>query len=238
MQLRSRLGFLPSRSLCSQLADARNIVIAHPAAVACALVDAAVLIPVKDFRQAKARLANVLAPHDRLRLARWTADRVVAAASPLPVFIACDDRDVANWAEAHGATVLWSPGRGLNAAVHDGIATLAAGGIEHVIVAHSDLPTPAPLANIVLSGGIVLVPDLRDDGTNVIAIPSRVGFQPSYGSQSFRRHLAQAVSLGRPVRVHRDIRLALDIDTPPDLAHPLVAKVLPEWLQMNPVNQA
>ena len=220
------------------MANARNIVIAHPTAVACALVDAAVLIPVKDFRQAKARLANVLAPQHRLRLARWTADQVVAAATPLPVFIACDDRDVADWAEAHGATVLWRPGRGLNAAVHDGIATLAASGIEHVIVAHSDLPTPAPLANLVLSGGIVLVPDLRDDGTNVIAIPSRIGFQPAYGSQSFRRHLAQAISLGCPVRVHRDIRLALDIDTAPDLAHPLVTKVLPEWLQTNPVSQA
>ena len=32
-------------------------------------MDAAVLIPVKDFREAKARLANVLSPDDRIRLA-------------------------------------------------------------------------------------------------------------------------------------------------------------------------
>ena len=201
-------------------------------------MDAAVLIPVKDFRQAKARLANVLTPEHRLRLARWTAERVIAAASPLPVFVACDDDDVATWAEANGATVLWRPGMGLNAAVLDGIATLAAAGIEHVIVAHSDLPAPAPLANLVISGGIVLVPDSRCDGTNVVAVPTQAGFQPAYGSQSFRRHLAQAVSLGLIVRVYRDARLALDIDTPADLAHPLVVKVLPEWLKTNQGNLA
>ena len=199
-------------------------------------MDAAVLIPVKDFRQAKARLAHVLSPGERNRLARWTAERVAAAAAPLPIFVACDDDDVAAWAEANGATVLWRPGMGLNAAVHSGIATLANAGIEHVIVAHSDLASPAPLANLVVSGGIVLVPDSRYDGTNVIAVPTRAGFQPAYGSQSFRRHLAHAVSLGLTVRVHRDARLALDIDTPNDLAHPLVVKVLPEWLQTNQAN--
>ncbi|HEY4333724.1 MAG TPA: 2-phospho-L-lactate guanylyltransferase [Ilumatobacteraceae bacterium] len=199
-------------------------------------MDAAVLIPVKDFRQAKARLAGVLPAADRIRLARWTADRVVAAAAPLPVFVACDDTDVAEWAEANGATVLWRPGMGLNAAVEDGIATLAAAGIEHVVVCHSDLPSPAPLANVVMFGGIVLVPDTRSDGTNVIAVPTHIGFQPSYGSQSFHRHLAHALTLGVPVRVQRDSRLALDIDTPDDLAHPLVAKVLPAWLPTNPAN--
>lgn len=199
-------------------------------------MDAAVLIPVKDFRQAKARLAGVVPAADRIRLARWTADRVLAAAAPLPVFVACDDTEVADWAEAAGATVLWRPGFGLNAAVADGIATLAAAGIEHAIVAHSDLAVPSPLASLVLSGAMVLVPDTRDDGTNVIAVPTSAGFEPAYGSQSFRRHLAQMLGLGRAVRVVRDSNLALDIDTPADLRHPLIARVLPSWLRTNPDN--
>ena len=194
------------------------------------------LIPVKDFRQAKARLAGVVPAEDRIRLARWTADLVVAAAAPLPVFVACDDPDVATWAESAGATVLWRPSVGLNAAVLDGIAALADAGIEHVIVAHSDLPVPSPLAAVVLTGGVVLVPDGRSDGTNVLAVPTRCGFQPAYGSQSFRRHLAHVLGLGLPVRVHRDSRLALDLDTPDDLFHPIIAKALPAWLRTNPVN--
>ena len=200
-------------------------------------MDAAVLIPVKDFRQAKARLAGVLASDDRIRLARWTADRVVAAAAPLPVFVACDDDAVAEWAETVGATVLWRPGRGLNAAVEDGIVALAQAGIDNAIVAHSDLPVPSPLPHLVMSGGAVLVPDTRRDGTNVIAIPTSAGFRPSYGVGSFRRHLAQVLALGMPVRVVPDPLLALDIDTPDDLAHPLISRALPPWLPTNRANQ-
>jgi len=200
-------------------------------------VDAAVLIPVKDFRQAKARLAGVLSADDRIRLARWTAELVVAAAAPLPVFVACDDSDVAAWAESVGATVLWRPSIGLNAAVLDGIKALGAAGIEHAIVAHSDLPLAAALPSLVMTGGIVLVPDGRSDGTNVLAVPTGAGFEPAYGSQSFHRHLAHAMTLGLPVRVQRDPQLALDIDTPADLVHPVIAKALPSWLRTNPVNR-
>jgi 2-phospho-L-lactate guanylyltransferase len=194
-------------------------------------VDAAVVVPVKDFRQAKARLAGVLSAELRIRLARWTAETVVHAAGPLPVFVACDDTDVASWAESVGATVLWRPSVGLNAAVQGGIEALASAGIEHAIIAHSDLPTPAPLTQVVMTGGIVLVPDSRDDGTNVMSVPTHCGFQPSYGSKSFRRHLCHALDLGVPVRVMRDPRLALDIDTPADLAHPVVARALPRWVR-------
>jgi 2-phospho-L-lactate guanylyltransferase len=199
-------------------------------------VDAAVLIPVKDFRRAKARLAGFVSSDDRVRLARWTADRVVAAAAPLPVFVACDDSAVAEWAEAAGATVLWRPGMGLNPAVFDGIETLAKAGIENVIVAHSDLPVPTPLANLVISGTAVLVPDTRRDGTNVVAVPTRAGFVPAYGSGSYRRHLAHVMTLGIAVRVVRDPWLALDIDTPEDLLHPTVAQALPSWLPTSPDN--
>jgi 2-phospho-L-lactate guanylyltransferase len=191
-------------------------------------VDAAVLVPVKSFTQAKARLAPVLTPDVRLQLARWTADRVVAAAAPLPVFVACDDEDVAAWAASRHATVLWRPGMGLNAAVGSSIATMGAAGIEHVIVAHSDLPDPTRLDAVVRSGAAVIVPDIRDDGTNVIAVPTGCGFEPAYGAQSFHRHLAQLFELGVPVTVWRDARLALDIDTPADLADPRVVAVLPE----------
>jgi len=196
-----------------------------------------VLIPVKDFRQAKARLAAVLSAEHRVRLARWTAERVVAAAAPLPVFVACDDTDVADWAEAAGATVLWLAGMGLNPAVRDGITTLARAGIENVVVAHSDLPAPSSLANLVLSGAAVLVPDRRRDGTNVIAVPTGAGFEPAYGSRSFQRHLAQVVDLGLIVRVVADPFLALDIDTPEDLAHPVVINALPAWLPTSPDNR-
>jgi 2-phospho-L-lactate guanylyltransferase (CobY/MobA/RfbA family) len=74
------------------------------------MLSAAVLIPVKRFEHAKGRLATLLSSEERILLARWLAERVVAAAGGLPVFVACDDEGVAAWAEAHGAGVLWTPG--------------------------------------------------------------------------------------------------------------------------------
>ncbi len=195
------------------------------------------LVPVKAFADAKARLAPVLSPADRERLARWTAERVLAAAGELPVFVACDDEPVAEWARQHGATVLWRPGVGLNAAINTSIAELRERGVGHVIVAHGDLPRARVLSSTVIDGTLVLIPDARGDGTNVATLPTALSFEFAYGPSSFTRHLAQAIASGIPVAVRRDPLLCLDIDTPSDLAHPQVQEVLPSWMPTSPGNR-
>ena len=65
--------------------------------------DAAVLIPLRSFDDAKTRLAGVLSPADRRRLAMAMAERVVRAARDLPVHVVSDDADVLRWAERLGA---------------------------------------------------------------------------------------------------------------------------------------
>src|ERR1700757_5280803 len=94
----------------------------------------AVLVPVKAFRQAKVRLAPAMSEMDRAALARSMATRVVASAAGLPVAVVCDDREVAAWARDLGALVIWEPGRGLNGAVQEGVARLAAAGVRLVVV--------------------------------------------------------------------------------------------------------
>ena len=200
-------------------------------------VNAVVLVPVKAFTDAKARLASVLGDAERERLARWTSARVLAAAGELPTYVACDDDEVAAWATEHGASILWHPGVGLNAAVNDSVAELRDAGVTDVIVAHGDLPRAHSLAALAQPGTLTLVPDRRGDGTNVIALPTDMEFRFAYGPGSFQRHLDSAIAAGLSVRVRRDPLLALDIDTPSDLAHPLVQEVLPSWLQTNPANQ-
>jgi 2-phospho-L-lactate guanylyltransferase len=201
------------------------------------LVGAAVLVPVKDFRQAKLRLAGALAPSEREALARTMATRVVAAARPVPVYVVCDDDGVATWAEAAGATVLWRPGLGLNGAVTDGVQSLGEVGVERVIVAHSDLPLAVRLDWVAALPGLTLVPDRRDDGTNVACVPTGVGFTFGYGPGSFRRHAAEGRRLGLPVRVVREPSLGWDVDVPDDLAHPALEEAL-AWLRTNPVSRA
>jgi 2-phospho-L-lactate guanylyltransferase len=196
---------------------------------------AAVLVPVKDFRQAKLRLAGILSPDDRRSLAQSMATRVIDAARDLPTFVVCDDETVAAWADALGAGVLWRPGLGLNGAVSDGVATLTAEGFSRVLVAHSDLPLAHRLGWIAALPGVTLVPDRRDDGTNVACIPGSSGFEFAYGPGSFRRHAAEARLLGLPVRVVREPRLGWDVDVPDDLSSAVLEEVLP-WQPTSPVS--
>ncbi|MCU1352906.1 MAG: hypothetical protein JWM05_2115, partial [Acidimicrobiales bacterium] len=143
------------------------------------------LIPVKAFGIAKVRLAPALDPAERARLAEAMATHVVSAAAPLPVAVVCDDADVRTWAEGVGARPIWTPGLGLDGAVEAGVALLADEGYERVVVAHGDLPLAAGLASLDVGDGVLLVPDRWDDGTNVVALPSRAGFRFAYGPGSF-----------------------------------------------------
>lgn len=177
----------------------------------------ACLVPIKAFADAKVRLAPALAAPDRAALAQSMAEKVLAAASPLTVAVACDDREVAEWAEAHGAIVAWTPGRGLNGAVHDGVVFLRSLGAEQVIVAHADLPLASELAPLSWFPHVTLVPDRREDGTNVACIPADSGFRFSYGPGSFARHCAEARHLGLALHVARVPELGWDVDVPADL---------------------
>lgn len=145
------------------------------------------------------------------------ATTVLAAAAPLDTWVVCDDDLVADWAEANGAGIIWRPDRGLNGAVADGVDLLAAQGYGQVIVAHGDLPLATELAPVADFDGVTLVPDRRDDGTNVLAIPTGCGFHFAYGAGSFELHRAEAERLGLPVRILRDAALAWDVDLPDDL---------------------
>jgi 2-phospho-L-lactate/phosphoenolpyruvate guanylyltransferase len=179
----------------------------------------AVLVPIKGFDAAKARLAGAVDAAERSRLAREMASRVVRAAVPLPVWVVCDDPEVARWAEAQGAGVCHQVEPGLDAAVSGGVRALGELGFERVIVAHADLPRATSLAH--LADGepqaVVIVPDRHRDGSNVLVVPTAAGFRFAYGPGSFRAHAAEAERLGLGLVVVDDPDLAWDVDVPDDL---------------------
>lgn len=183
-------------------------------------VRAAVVVPVKAFRDAKRRLSGVLTPDERIRLARHMAGCVVAAAGEIPVIVVCDDDDVRAWAATVDAEALWTPGLGLDGAVEAGVTHAAEGGAERVVVAHADLPMARDLGGLVGRTGVLVVPDRHTDGTNVISIPAASGFRFGYGPGSFRRHRAEATRLDLSVEVFADPELNWDVDVPADLALP------------------
>jgi 2-phospho-L-lactate guanylyltransferase len=185
---------------------------------------AAVVVPVKAFSKAKARLAEVLPPVERAQLARSMATTVVRAAGSLPVVVVCDDDEVRAWAETLGVEVLWTPGLGLNGAVAAGVEHLAAQGVARAIVAHADLPLATDLTWVGTHGhGVTIVPDRHGDGTNVISLPTSAGFEFAYGAGSCAAHEAEAARLALMVQVVPDERLGWDVDRPEDLELPSLA---------------
>jgi 2-phospho-L-lactate guanylyltransferase len=177
----------------------------------------AVLVPVKAFAEAKGRLGKAMGDDDRQALVRTMAERVLRAAAPLPVAVVCDDPAVAQWARNLGALVVWEPGRGLNGAVECGVEHLASMGVHHVTVAHGDLPLADNIGRLEHFEGVTLVPDRREDGTNVIALPVDCGFRFSYGPGSFARHRLECQRLGLATRILRPPDLSVDVDEPDDL---------------------
>ena len=109
------------------------------------------------------------------------------ACVPLPIAVVCDDEDVARWAADVGATVMWEPGQGLNGAVRAGVDRLARAGTRWVTVAHGDLPRAHRLGVLAPFDGITLVPDRRDDGTNVLRLPAGSDFCFAYGARLLSR---------------------------------------------------
>lgn len=190
--------------------------------------NAVVVVPIKAFTSAKLRLAEVLTPAGRVALARVMAAHVVAVAAPLPVAVVCDDDEVAAFAVELGAEVLWTPGLGLNGAVTEGVARLAAVGVDEVVVAHADLPFAAGLAALAgTTATATIVADRHGDGTNVLAVPATIGFAFAYGPRSFARHRAETARLGLAERVMQDAGLAWDVDVAADLHPPAELGPLP-----------
>ena len=160
----------------------------------------------------------------RAELARWLAERVIAAARPLPTFVACDDDAVATWADEHGAEVLWSPGLGLNGAVDAGRATIAGKGFDHLVIAHSDLPLASDLGALAVAAhgdAGPRPPPRRHQRRRRCRVAADL--PAAYGRGSFARHLTAALATGLRVEVRGDPRLAIDVDNPDDLAHPALS---------------
>ncbi len=182
----------------------------------------AVLVPVRSFDKGKARLASVVPADQRRRMLEQMATVVLDAAAPLATAVVTGDAGVARWAGQAGALVLDERGHDLNSVVTAAVAELAAAGFARVIVAHADLPLADDLTWLADASlpDVVIVADRRDDGTNVLALPSRAGFRVAYGQASSVHHHAESRRLGLEVAMVRDPLLGWDVDVVDDLALP------------------
>jgi 2-phospho-L-lactate guanylyltransferase len=182
-------------------------------------VDAGVVVPVRAFTAAKARLSSRLDPLERAALAQRLADTVVRAARPLPVVIVSSAPEVQEWATARSLPCIDDPGS-LNGAAAAGRAWFELRAVSRVVIAHADLPFARTLAGVAVGGAAptaVVVPCHRDDGTPVLAVPVSAPFEFRYGPGSFARHVEEARRCHLEVQIQKDADLRFDVDVPGDL---------------------
>jgi 2-phospho-L-lactate/phosphoenolpyruvate guanylyltransferase len=186
------------------------------------------LVPSKRFAFAKGRLAGLLDPAERSALARAMLEDVLAALRAAPevagVLVVTAEAEAAEVAARGGARVLAEPvPAGLNAALAEGAALLAAEGAGALLVVPGDVPlaTPEEIGRVVAALGpapaIALAPDRHGCGTNALALrpPGVIPFR--FGPESLALHRAAAEAAGAAVALARAPALALDLDMPEDL---------------------
>lgn len=170
------------------------------------------VVPLKQGRDRKSRLAGRLSFSQRIALSDYMAAHVLACLAASP---AIEEVILLSPAPAAGHGWKKDEGRGLNAELE---ALRAELGKAAMLVVHGDLPLIAPLDIEALveaaAEGCALAPDRHDSGTNALALLAHAPFTFAFGMDSFARH--QAAADGKAAVVRR-FGLACDIDTPGDL---------------------
>ena len=189
------------------------------------------VIPIKDLENAKTRLASALSPEDRRGLFQAMAEDVLEAASNAAslagVLVLTNDPSASALAKRYGARIEGEPANiGQSEAVRRAAELLAAEGADGVLT----LPADAPL---ITSGDIqsilerhpkrrpamTIVPDHARRGSNCMVLTPGPLIPLHFGHVSFEPHLAEAAKLGVEPTILDDLpRVALDVDTPEDLA--------------------
>jgi 2-phospho-L-lactate/phosphoenolpyruvate guanylyltransferase len=189
----------------------------------------AAVLPIKSFARAKQRLGDAVGGEERRELAEAMVGDVLAA---LAAVAAIDELVVVTAeplavraAERAGATLVHDPEEaGQSAAALRGIDAAVVRGAERALLVPGDCPAldPGELGALLARAGeppeVVIVPDRHGSGTNALLLTPPSAVAPAFGADSLARHAARAAAAGANVRVHGLPSLALDVDTPGDLA--------------------
>jgi 2-phospho-L-lactate/phosphoenolpyruvate guanylyltransferase len=193
-------------------------------------MSAAAVIPVKPIGRALGRLSSVLLPDERRALQEaMLADLLDACRATYAIaetFVVTSDPVAGALARTSGAAVLVDhvPPRGMNPAVALGQAQAEDRLFDRVLVLTADLPLvrsehlDAVLDALPSARGAVLVPSRDGTGTNALALAPPFAIATRLGPQSRAAHENALANAGVLLRSLEVPALALDVDTPDDLA--------------------
>ena len=190
------------------------------------------VLPVKDFRQAKQRLAGFLSAVERRLLAEAMAEDVLETLSQVSelseIIVVTRDERAFELAARHGARVLAEPSNdGQSAAVERAAAAMGRAGAESLLQVPGDVPGASAneIAAVLAAHGrasdgapaVTLVPSYDRRGTNCVLCSPPDVLPFAFGHESFGPHCEAARAQGIAPRIIALPGLGLDIDTPDDL---------------------
>lgn len=192
------------------------------------------VLPVKDLHGAKRRLAGVLRAEERRDLFAAMLEDVLCALAASPglagILMVTRDPLARNLAARYGVrAMVEDENRGHTAASTLGARTLAQERVPGIVQLPADIPllTPDDVAALLRAHrqapAVTLAPSRDERGTNAVVCSPPDALPLRFGNDSFLPHVRRARSLGIEPQIVRRSGLALDVDTPDDLAAFLAA---------------
>lgn len=186
------------------------------------------ILPIKSLDAAKQRLSEQLDPSPRRALVEAMFSDVLVALRRATlvddVLVVTRDHVAQRIASGYGAMVTDDDDRGHSAAALRGIARAKELGMDRALLVPGDCPLLDPIQLDLLIGrpapppSVLIVPDRHGTGTNALLLTPPDAMEPSFGPDSHDRHTRHAEAAGVVAHTVEIPSLALDLDTPDDLA--------------------
>jgi 2-phospho-L-lactate/phosphoenolpyruvate guanylyltransferase len=188
------------------------------------------ILPIKSFGAAKQRLAGLLGSGARQALVQAMFQDVLAALRRVQeldaIAVVTANATAERAARGEGVLLLRDEREGSHSeAALLGIDYAVENGFDRALLVPGDTPLlDAGEVGALLrraheeETSVVVVPDRHGTGTNAVLLAPPTAIEPSFGAGSCVRHQELAVSAGASCRVEALPSLALDVDTPEDLA--------------------
>jgi 2-phospho-L-lactate/phosphoenolpyruvate guanylyltransferase len=210
----------------------------------------ALLLPIKDLRHAKQRLAGLLTPEERCGLAQaMLADTLRAVRGVRlaeKIFVVTNYEPAIRAAKENGWEILREESQVSESASVDWASRICA---ERKVAGLLRLPIDLPLMRAsdiddllavdCAAPAAVVVPSRDGTGTNAILRMPPALFPSHFGEGSFAKHSAEAERAGARLIIRRNARLEMDVDDEADLRallqHDLSRTQTSEWLAENRV---
>jgi 2-phospho-L-lactate guanylyltransferase len=206
----------------------------------------ALLLPIKDLRNAKQRLAGVLAPEERFSLAQAMLQDTILAVSRVgraeKIFVITNYEPAMEAAAKYSWEILREDHQVSESASVDFASHLCGErGVTALLRLPLDLPLIQPcdidelLAIECSAPATVIVPSRDGTGTNAILRTPPALFPSHFGPNSFAKHCSEGERAGAKIIVRRNERLEMDVDDESDLRallrHDLTHTSTGKWLE-------